>query len=61
METDDRPKEAANAISTVEDWIKKGEFTKARKEMAASRKAGLDLPEWAALEARMARFEVLTK
>ena len=61
MEADDRPAEAAKAIQQVEALIKKGAFEKARAEIATNRKKGLDLPEWAVLEARMARMEILAE
>ena len=61
MEADDRPVEAVRAISKVEKRIKEGDFEKARKEIEASRRAGLDLPEWAMLEARMSRMEMLAE
>lgn len=61
MEADDRPVEAVRAISKVEQRIKEGNFEKAQEEIAASRRAGLDLTEWAILEARMARMEMLAE
>ena len=61
MQADDRPEDASSAIREVEALIKKGTFQKARKAIATARKAGLDLPEWSILEARMARLEVLAK
>jgi predicted ATP-binding protein involved in virulence len=61
MEADDRPRQSAKAISRVEALIRKGEFEKARAEIAAQREAGRDLPEWSVLEARMARMEVLAE
>jgi hypothetical protein len=59
MEADDRPADAAVAIRTVEELIKKGSFTKARLAIAKEVEEGLDLPEWSVLEARMARLDGL--
>lgn len=59
METDDRPENAALAIRKVEAFIKRGAFAKARLAIAKELKRGLDLPEWAMLEARMARLKGL--
>ncbi len=61
MEADERPLKVAKLIKQVETLIGKGSFKKARTEMATHRKAGLDLPEWSVLEARMARMEVVPK
>jgi predicted ATP-binding protein involved in virulence len=61
MEADERPIEAVRAIRKVEERIKEGEFEKAREEIEARRRAGLDLTEWAILEARMARLEILAE
>jgi len=61
MEAEDRPVEAIRAIRKVEKRIKEGEFEKAQEEIAANRRAGLDLPEWAIFEARMARMEILAQ
>jgi predicted ATP-binding protein involved in virulence len=59
MEADDRPVDAAKAIHQVETLIKRGNFKKARAAIIVHRKAGLDLPEWSILDARMARMEFL--
>jgi predicted ATP-binding protein involved in virulence len=61
MQADDRPASALEAIRQVEALIKKDAFKEARARIAARKKAGLDLPEWSVLEARMARLEVLAK
>lgn len=61
MDDRERPADSAKAIREVEALIRKGSFTKARKQIAAHRKQRLDLPEWAVLETRMARMEVLAK
>ena len=61
MEADDRPANAAKAIREIEEQIKIGNFEKARAEIATKRRVGLDLPEWAVLEARMGRMELLTE
>jgi predicted ATP-binding protein involved in virulence len=61
METDERPEGASKAIRQVEDMIDKGTFRKARAAIARGKKKGWDFPEWSVLEARMARFEVLSK
>ena len=59
METGERPAIADRAVKTVEALISKGAFQKARSAMATQKKKGLDLPEWAVLEARMSRLEGL--
>jgi hypothetical protein len=61
MEADDRPPDAAKAIHQVETLIKKGSFKKARAAIIVQRRAGLDLPEWSILEARMARMELVAR
>jgi predicted ATP-binding protein involved in virulence len=61
MEDEGRPADSAKAIRAVESLIRKGDFTKARKTIASYRKQKFDLPEWAVLETRMARMEVLAK
>lgn len=61
MEDDDRPAEAREAIETVELLVKSGSYAEARKAIADRREAGLDLPEWGVLDARMARMEALAK
>lgn len=59
MEAEDRPPNAAKVLARVEKLIRDGDFEKARTTIASARTAGLDLPEWSVLEARMARVEVL--
>jgi predicted ATP-binding protein involved in virulence len=59
METDDRPDAPALAMKTVETLIQKNAFKKARAAIAMAKRSGFDLPEWSALEARMARLERL--
>lgn len=61
MQADDRPTDAARVVRDIEAMIKKGSFRTARNAITSAKKAGLDLPEWSVLEARMARLEVLTK
>jgi len=61
MEDEERPATSGRAIREVEALIRKGDFRKARKQIAIYRKRRLDLPEWSVLEARMARMEVLAK
>lgn len=61
MEADDRPPHATKAISAVEILIKKGAFINARAQISNHRRAGLDLPEWSILEARMSRMELLAE
>lgn len=61
MEADDRPAESSSAISEVESLIKDGNFSDARVAITKYRKQGYDLPEWAVLETRMARLEVLAE
>jgi predicted ATP-binding protein involved in virulence len=61
METEDRPASALKTLRLVESLIKKGSFNKARKAMEEAKSSGLRLPEWAVLEARMARLEVLSR
>jgi predicted ATP-binding protein involved in virulence len=61
METDERPANTAKAIKGVEALISKGSYKKARKMIAAQRKKWPDIPDWAVLETRMARMEVLAK
>ena len=61
MEADDRPANAAKAIQHVETLIKRGNFKKARAAIVVHRKAGLDLPEWSILEARMTRMELVAR
>jgi len=61
METDDRPSDASKAILDVEALIRESNFKNARLLIAAKRNAGLDLPEWSVLEARMARMELLAE
>jgi predicted ATP-binding protein involved in virulence len=61
METDERPADTARAIETVEALVSKGAYAKARKMIALHRKKWPDIPDWAVLEARMARMEVLAK
>lgn len=57
METDDSPKKALEAIEKVENLLSEGDFEAAREEIASYIQSGLDRPEWAIFEARMARFE----
>ncbi len=61
MEADERPIGASRALRQVENLIKSGNFKKARATIIVHQNAGLDLPEWAVLEARMARMELLAK
>ncbi|MCK9365190.1 MAG: AAA family ATPase [Syntrophales bacterium] len=61
METDDRPSDASKAILDVEALIRESNFKNARLLIDAKRNAGLDLPEWSVLEARMARMELLAE
>src|SRR5262249_50617365 len=61
MEADDRPAEAVKAIHQVETLIERGHFNEAREAIIAHRHAGLDLPEWSMLEARMARMELVAR
>lgn len=61
METDDRPAGTAKAVKSVEALISKGDFGKARKTIVTQRKKWPDIPDWAILETRMARMEVLAK
>ena len=59
MEADDRPEDAAEAIKQIEKMVKEGDYEEARDAMVRYRQDGLDLPEWAMLEARISRFEML--
>jgi hypothetical protein len=61
MEDAERPANAARAIGTVEEFIRKGKFERARKQIAVFRKRKFDLPEWAILETRMMRMEMLAR
>jgi len=61
MEADDRPSESISAIKEVESLIRDAKFKFAREFITKYRKQGLDLPEWAVLETRMARLEVLAE
>lgn len=61
MEADDRPSEAILAIKEVESLIRDAKFKIARASIKKYREQGLDLPEWAVLETRMARLEVLAE
>jgi len=61
MEADDRPAEAMDALRAVEAAIQRSAFKKARAEIAAARRNGLDLAEWPMLETRMKRLELLAK
>ena len=61
MEADDRPPGSAKVLKAVEKSIRNGAFEDARAQIANSRKANIDLPEWSILEARMARMEILTQ
>jgi predicted ATP-binding protein involved in virulence len=61
MDDQERPARSVKAIRGVETLIRKGSFPKARQLIASHRKQKLDLPEWAVLETRMARVEVLAK
>jgi predicted ATP-binding protein involved in virulence len=58
METDDRPEQAAEAIKAIESLIHEGDYDAARTQMVVFREQGLDLPEWAMYEARIARLEL---
>ena len=57
MESDDRPTGSAEAIHKVEELINKGRFTAALKAMDKYLNEGWDIPEWAILRTRIARFE----
>jgi len=59
MEASERPDDAAEAIHLVENLINEGDFSGARKAMAEFNKKGFDFPEWAVLEARIARLELI--
>jgi len=60
MEAHDRPDDALKAIEHVTQLINEAEFDKARKAMMEySTKDSFDFPEWAILEARIARLEII--
>jgi len=59
MDTNDRPGWADEAIKKVEDLINEGDFEKARNLMTENKNREFDLPEWASLEARIARLEII--
>jgi len=61
METDERPAATAKAVKGIEALISKGDYAKARKMIAAQRLKWPDIPDWAVLETRMVRMEVLAK
>lgn len=61
MEADDRPSDVSKAIKSVELLIKEGDFEKARQLILDQQNAGHEIPEWAVLEARMARMELFTE
>lgn len=61
MEADDRPEEAAASIQIVEALIREGKFEAAHIAIAEAKRAGLDLPDWSMLEARIARLEILAE
>jgi predicted ATP-binding protein involved in virulence len=58
MDTDDRPGWADEAITKIEDLINVGDFEEARNLMIEYKNKEVDLPEWASLEARIARLEI---
>ncbi len=59
MDTNDRPGWADEAITKIEDLINEGDFEEARKLMTEYKNREVDLPEWASLEARIARLEII--
>lgn len=59
MDGADRPPESSDAIAEVEATIGRGSYTKARSLLEKYRDAGLDLPEWSVLDARIARLEAI--
>ena len=59
MDTNDRPRWADEAITKIEDLINEGDFEEARKLMTEHKNKEVDLPEWASLEARIARLEII--
>ena len=59
MDTSDRPNWANEAIMKIENLINEGDFEQARKLMLEYKKQEIDLPEWASLEARIARLEII--
>lgn len=61
MGDQERPTNSARAIHEVELLVRKGSFNKARQLIDTYRKRKFDLPEWAVLETRMARMEMLAK
>ncbi len=61
METDERPGKTARKIEKIEALISDGEYGEARKIIASCREEWPDIPEWAVLETRMARLEMLAK
>ena len=62
MEANDRPDDGLKAIEIVTQLMNEAEFDKARKAMKDySAKDGFDFPEWAVLEARIARLEIIDK
>ena len=62
MEANDRPDDALKAIEIVTQLINEAEFDKARKAMKDySAKCGFDFPDWAVLEARISRLEIIDK
>lgn len=59
MDTNDRPGWADEAITKIEDLINEGDFEEARRLMTDYKNREVDLPEWASLEARIARLEII--
>jgi predicted ATP-binding protein involved in virulence len=59
MDTNDRPAWADEAIIKIEDLINEGDFEEARRLMTEYKNKEVDLPEWASLEARIARLEII--
>ncbi|NSL88964.1 AAA family ATPase [Chitinophaga sp. Mgbs1] len=59
MDTNDRPAWANEAITKIEDLINEGDFEEARRLMTDYKNREVDLPEWASLEARIARLEII--
>lgn len=59
MDASERPLGASEAIKHVESLISEGDYNNARIAINGYKdKRALDLPEWAVLEARIARLEI---
>ena len=59
MDANDRPDGATEAIEEVEGLINEGEYAKARLNIKEYKNnQAFDFPEWAVLEARIARLEI---